>query len=171
MSAPLLFRGQGPIVPPTSASLLQTPGLRSQRHPRSANPSTRTCTAAPRLQAARAYEGDAHQYASTFSLPVRFDLVLPRRCLGSPSRLGCATSPGSFLRLGLQLPDAEFPFSTKLVEGEHAFLVWKARSERFEVEDGAGSFVIRGGRIVAQTIFYRLSKGSLDGERQDHRRA
>ena len=36
---------------------------------------------------------------------------------------------------------------------------------RFEVEDGADSFVIRGGRIVAQTIFYRLSKGSLDKER------
>ena len=39
-------------------------------------------------------------------------------------------------RLGLQLPDAEFQFPTKLVEGEHAFLVWKAQSERFEVEDG-----------------------------------
>jgi hypothetical protein len=49
--------------------------------------------------------------------------------------------------------------------------VWKARSERFEVENGADSFVIRRGRIVAQTIFYRLSKGSLDSERQDHPRA
>src|SRR5687767_6607288 len=56
--------------------------------------------------------------------------------------------------LGLQLPDAEFQFPTKLVEGEHAFVVWKARSERFEVDDGADSFVIRGGRILAQTIFY-----------------
>lgn len=64
-------------------------------------------------------------------------------------------------RLGLQLPDAEFQFPTKLVEGEHAFLVWKARSQRFEVDDGADSFVIRGGRILAQTIFYRLSKGSI----------
>jgi hypothetical protein len=67
-------------------------------------------------------------------------------------------------RLGLQLPDAEFQFPIKLVEGEHAFLVWKAQSKRFEVEDGADSFVIRGGRIIAQTIFYRLSKGSLDGK-------
>ena len=63
--------------------------------------------------------------------------------------------------LGLQLPDAELQFPTKLVEGEHAFLVWKARSQRFEVDDGADSFVIRGGRILAQTIFYRLSKGSI----------
>jgi hypothetical protein len=31
-----------------------------------------------------------------------------------------------------------------------------------QVKDGADSFVIRGGRIVAQTIFYRLSKGSLE---------
>jgi hypothetical protein len=59
-----------------------------------------------------------------------------------------------------RMPNSKFP--TKLVEGEHAFLVWKARSERFEVEDGADSLVIRGGRIIAQTIFYRLSKGSLD---------
>jgi hypothetical protein len=84
---------------------------------------------------------------------------------------GRAAIRRSARRLGLQLPDAEFQFPTKLVEGEHAFLVWKARSERFEVEDGTDSFVIRGGRIVAQTIFYRLSKGSLDSERQDHRRA
>jgi hypothetical protein len=73
--------------------------------------------------------------------------------------------------LGLQLPEAEFQFPTTLVEGDHAFLVWKARSERFEVGDGADSFVIRGGRIVVQTIFYRLSKGSLDDEGRGHERA
>jgi SnoaL-like domain len=84
---------------------------------------------------------------------------------------GRAAIRKSARRLGLQLPDAEFQFPTKLVEGEYAFLVWNARSQHFEVEDGADSFVIRGGRIVAQTIFYRLSKGSLDSERQDHRRA
>jgi hypothetical protein len=75
---------------------------------------------------------------------------------------GRAAIRKSARQLGLQLPDAEFQFPTKLVEGEHAFLVWKARSERFEVEDGADSFVTRDGRIVAQTIFYRLSKGSLE---------
>jgi SnoaL-like domain len=78
---------------------------------------------------------------------------------------GRAAIRKSARRLGLQLPDAEFQFPIKLVRGEHAFLVWKARSQRFEVEDGADSFVIRGGRIVAQTIFYRLSKGSLDNQR------
>jgi hypothetical protein len=74
-------------------------------------------------------------------------------------------------RLGLQLPDAEFQFPTRLVRGEHAFLVWKARSQLFEVEDGADSFVIRDGGIVAQTIFYRLSRDTLESERQDHQRA
>jgi hypothetical protein len=74
---------------------------------------------------------------------------------------GRAAIRKSARRLGLQLPDAEFQFPTRLIEGEHAFLVWKARSERFEVEDGVDSFVIRGGRFVAQTIFYRLSKGDL----------
>ena len=67
-------------------------------------------------------------------------------------------------RLGLQLPDAEFQFPVKQVKGEYAFLVWKARSRHYEVEHGADSFVIRAGRVVAQTIFYRLSRGSLDDE-------
>lgn len=67
-------------------------------------------------------------------------------------------------RLGLQLPDAEFEFPTKLVQGECAFLVWNARSERFEVDHGVDTFVIRDGRIAAQTIYYRLSRGSLDDD-------
>ena len=83
---------------------------------------------------------------------------------------GRAAIRKSARRLGLQLPDAEFQFPTKLVEREPAFLLWKARSERFEVEDGADSFVIRGGRIAAQTIFYRLSKGSLDDGASDRHR-
>jgi hypothetical protein len=62
-------------------------------------------------------------------------------------------------RLGLQLPGATFEFTTREVSGEYAFLVWKARSDRFEVEDGADSFVIRDGKIVMQTIFYRLAAG------------
>ena len=67
-------------------------------------------------------------------------------------------------RLGLQLPEAEFQFPTREVRGEYAFLVWTARSQQFEVNHGADSFVIRNGRIVAQTIFYRLSRGSLGDE-------
>jgi SnoaL-like domain len=84
---------------------------------------------------------------------------------------GRAAIRRSARQLGLQLPDAECQFPTKLVQGEQAFLVWRARSERFEVEDGADSFVIRGRRIVAQTIFCRLSRGTLESERQNHQRA
>jgi hypothetical protein len=65
-------------------------------------------------------------------------------------------------RLGLQLPEARFAFSAKVVAGDYAFLVWSARSARFTVEHGADSFVIRDGRIVMQTIFYRLSRGHLE---------
>jgi hypothetical protein len=59
-------------------------------------------------------------------------------------------------RLGLQLPGAEFEFITREVEGEYAFLVWKATSDRFRVDHGADSFVIRDGRIVMQSIYYDL---------------
>lgn len=67
-------------------------------------------------------------------------------------------------RLGLQLPEARFEFPTKCVYGEYAFLVWTARSQQYKVDHGADSFVIRGGRIVVQTIFYRLAWGNLNGE-------
>jgi hypothetical protein len=60
-------------------------------------------------------------------------------------------------RLMLQLPGAKFQFSTQLVKGDYAFLVWSAESDRFTVKDGVDSFVIRDGRIVMQSIFYRLS--------------
>jgi hypothetical protein len=59
-------------------------------------------------------------------------------------------------RLGMQLPDARFEFTAKHVEGEYAFLIWKASSPKFQVEDGADSFVIRDGRIIMQAIYYRL---------------
>jgi hypothetical protein len=42
------------------------------------------------------------------------------------------------------------------VVGELAFLKWTARCPRAEVGDGADSFWIRDGRIVAQTIHYTV---------------
>jgi hypothetical protein len=59
-------------------------------------------------------------------------------------------------RLLLQLPEAQFEFKLKAVEENFAFLIWKARSERFEVDDGADTFVFRDGLIQVQSIFYRL---------------
>ena len=59
-------------------------------------------------------------------------------------------------RLGEELPNAAFKYHTRLFEGELGFLEWAARAEDAEVEDGADSYLIRGGRIVAQTIHYTV---------------
>lgn len=40
--------------------------------------------------------------------------------------------------------------------GDLAFLVWRADSDRFRIERGADTFLIRDGRIVMQTIHYHL---------------
>jgi hypothetical protein len=55
-----------------------------------------------------------------------------------------------------QLPCTAYEYRTRLVEGEIAFLEWAARCPTSRVEDGADSFLIRGGRIVAQTIHYTV---------------
>lgn len=63
-----------------------------------------------------------------------------------------------------ELPDARFEYRTTLIEGEVAFLEWAATSATARVEDGADSFVIREGRIVAQTIHYTINRGRIAGE-------
>lgn len=55
-----------------------------------------------------------------------------------------------------ELPNAAFEYRTRLVEGDMAFLEWTARSEGGVIEDGADSYLIRDGRIVAQTIHYTV---------------
>jgi hypothetical protein len=55
-----------------------------------------------------------------------------------------------------QLPQARFKYRVKRTEGDYALLIWQAEAETHRVEDGADSFVIKDGKIVMQTIFYRL---------------
>ena len=55
-----------------------------------------------------------------------------------------------------QLPCAAYEYRTRLVGGEVAFLEWSARCAAASVEDGADSFLIRDGKIVAQTIHYTV---------------
>ena len=55
-----------------------------------------------------------------------------------------------------ELPEATYVYRTKLVDREIAFLEWAAESEHALVEDGADSYCIRDGKIVAQTIHYTL---------------
>lgn len=77
---------------------------------------------------------------------------------------GHASIRDSARRLGLQLPGARFEFITKQVADEYAFLEWRAESESFRVEDGADSFVIRDGKIIMQTIRYRLIESEDSSE-------
>lgn len=58
--------------------------------------------------------------------------------------------------LEAQLPDATFDYTTILVHHHLAFLEWTAEGPTARVKDGADSFVIRDGRIVAQTIHYTV---------------
>jgi hypothetical protein len=55
-----------------------------------------------------------------------------------------------------ELPEARIEYRTTLIEGDVAFLEWTAASATARVEDGADSFVIREGQIVAQTIHYTV---------------
>jgi hypothetical protein len=58
--------------------------------------------------------------------------------------------------LNEELGSARLEYRTRLVEGEIGFLEWSARGERGVVEDGADSYLIRDGEIVAQTIHYTV---------------
>ena len=56
-----------------------------------------------------------------------------------------------------ELPNASFHYHTRLVEGELGFLEWTAQSNGVQV-GGADSYLIRRGRIVAQTIHYTVRR-------------
>lgn len=59
-------------------------------------------------------------------------------------------------RLQRELPEATYRYRAKVVAGDVAFLEWEATSAAGEVRDGADSYVIRDGRIIAQTIHYTV---------------
>jgi hypothetical protein len=52
--------------------------------------------------------------------------------------------------------DAEVTYVTCRVHDDVAFLEWTARSNTRTVEDGADTFIIRGGRIVIKTVHYTV---------------
>ena len=53
-----------------------------------------------------------------------------------------------------QLLGATFSYINKQIEGKVGFLEWTSVCETHEVKDGADSFVIEDGKVVAQTILY-----------------
>jgi hypothetical protein len=57
-------------------------------------------------------------------------------------------------KLQRELPNCAFRYGTQLVEGEVAFLEWTAEADGARVSDGADSYLIRDGQIIAQTIHY-----------------
>lgn len=58
--------------------------------------------------------------------------------------------------LSEELPGARFTYRTILVEGRVAFLEWTADAKGARVHDGADSYLIEDGWIVAQTIHYTV---------------
>ncbi len=59
-------------------------------------------------------------------------------------------------RLRDQLRGGSYEYVAQRVEGEYAFLIWRAASESARIEHGVDSFVIRDGRIVMQTVHYEV---------------
>lgn len=55
-----------------------------------------------------------------------------------------------------ELPSAPYIYKNVLIEGRVAFLEWTSEAEHTRVRDGADSFLIENGWIVAQTIHYTV---------------
>lgn len=60
-----------------------------------------------------------------------------------------------------QLPKATFEYTTRLTEGDVAFLEWKGHANGTHVCDGADTFVIQQGKIVVQTIHYTVNSSHI----------
>jgi hypothetical protein len=68
-------------------------------------------------------------------------------------------------RLTRELPDATFEYTAVFVDGDVGFLEWTATCETAVVRDGADSYVVRDGLIVAQTIHYTVEPRRPSGDR------
>jgi len=61
--------------------------------------------------------------------------------------------------LAEELPEhRSFEYTYRAVEGRMAFLEWAYEDDNVRVRDGADSFLIENGKIVAQTIHYTVEK-------------
>jgi hypothetical protein len=61
--------------------------------------------------------------------------------------------------LGAELPEHNaFEYTYKAVEGRMAFLEWAYEDADVRVRDGADSYLIEEGKIVAQTIHYTVEQ-------------
>jgi len=53
-------------------------------------------------------------------------------------------------------PDSSFSMVQQLVEGDIAYIVWSAESQRYHIPLATDTYVIRDGKIVTQTFAARL---------------
>ena len=61
--------------------------------------------------------------------------------------------------LGEELPEhRSFQYIYRAVEGRMAFLEWAYEDDKVRVRDGADSYLIENGKIVAQTIHYTVEQ-------------
>lgn len=61
--------------------------------------------------------------------------------------------------LGEELPEhRSFEYTYRAVEGRMAFLEWAYEDANVKVRDGADSYLIEDGKIVAQTIHYTVEQ-------------
>ena len=61
--------------------------------------------------------------------------------------------------LGEELPEhRSFEYTYRAVEGRMAFLEWAYEDDSVRVRDGADSYLIEEGKIVAQTIHYTVEQ-------------
>jgi hypothetical protein len=58
------------------------------------------------------------------------------------------------------LPEGEYSYGLLLVADEYGLLQWSGSGAGTVVHDGADSFVVRDGRIVAQTIHYATDRAA-----------
>jgi hypothetical protein len=56
-----------------------------------------------------------------------------------------------------EIPNGEWQYGQRLVDGRVAFLEWTVDTGPFRVPDGADSFLIEHGKIQAQTIHYTVT--------------
>ncbi len=65
-----------------------------------------------------------------------------------------------------QLPDGEYEYHNLLINGDVGFLEWTGRGRGSDVCDGADSYEVRDGKIVAQTIHYVVHHGPRQSARE-----
>lgn len=60
--------------------------------------------------------------------------------------------------LDRQIGRTHYAYRTTMTEGEVGFLEWTAEGAREQIDDGADSYVVRGGLIEAMTIHYTVKQ-------------